>query len=150
MENIDNSKPTMKDVAREADVSLGTVSKVINGIKVGEEYRLRVANAVRNLNYQVNTYAQGLKANKTHTVAVLIPNTSHPYFGLLVYHLHRALADKGYHMLLCCTDYHPEQEQEFVTMAGQRKVDGIIGLTYNPDLQIEMATPFVSIDRTIG
>ena len=46
----------------------------------------------------VNTYAQGLKAVKTYTAAVLIPNTYNPYFGKLVYHLHQALADRNYHM----------------------------------------------------
>ena len=45
----EKSNPTMKDVAQEAGVALGTVSKVINGIAVGEEYRLRVENAIKNL-----------------------------------------------------------------------------------------------------
>lgn len=71
----ENSAPTMKDVAREAGVALGTVSKVVNGLPVGEPYRLRVEEAIRKLNYQVNSYAQGLKASKTYTAALLIPNT---------------------------------------------------------------------------
>ena len=53
--------PTMKDVAREAGVSLGTVSKVINGIPVGEDYRRRVDAAIERLGYTVNNYARGLK-----------------------------------------------------------------------------------------
>jgi LacI family transcriptional regulator len=53
-------------------------------------------------------------------------------------------------MLLCCTDSNPELEQEYVTMAQQNKVDGIIGLTYNPNLIVEEQTPFVSIDRSMG
>lgn len=53
-------------------------------------------------------------------------------------------------MLLCCTDFSSDQEQEYVTMAQQNKVDGIIGLTYNPNLQIEENTPFVAIDRSMG
>jgi LacI family transcriptional regulator len=56
------SAPTMKDVAKEAGVALGTVSKVVNGIPVGEEYQIRVEQAIRKLNYKVNSYAQGLKA----------------------------------------------------------------------------------------
>ena len=74
----DNYTPTMKDVAREAGVALGTVSKVVNGLPVGEAYKIRVENAIEKLNYQVNSYAQGLKANKTYTAALLIPNTLHP------------------------------------------------------------------------
>ena len=54
------SNPTMKDVAREAGVALGTVSKVVNGIPVGESYRIRVENAINKLGYQVNCYAQGM------------------------------------------------------------------------------------------
>lgn len=146
----EHSVPTMKDVAKEAGVALGTVSKVVNGIPVGESYRLRVEDAIKKLNYQVNSYAQGLKANKTYTVALLIPNTEDPFFASLVYHINLALLRRKYRMLLCSTDFDSDQEQEYVTMAQQNKVDGIIGLTYNPNLQIEENTPFVAIDRSMG
>lgn len=145
-----NSNPTMKDVAAEAGVALGTVSKVVNGLPVGEEYRIRVEEAIRKLNYQVNSYAQGLKLNKTHTVALLIPNTREPFYGALVYHINIALLKRKYRMLLCCTDSDSSQEQEYIRMAQQNKVDGIIGLTYNPELMIEEGTPFVAIDRSMG
>ena len=56
--NKTNSAPTMKDVAREAGVALGTVSKVINGIPVGESYRVRVEEAITKLNYRINSYAK--------------------------------------------------------------------------------------------
>ena len=79
----EHSIPTMKDVAKEAGVALGTVSKVVNGIPVGESYRLRVEDAIKKLNYQVNSYAQGLKASKTYTIALLIPNTKDPFLLLL-------------------------------------------------------------------
>lgn len=145
-----NSAPTMKDVALEAGVALGTVSKVINGLPVGESYRIRVEEAIQKLNYHVNSYAQGLKANKTYTVALLIPNTYHPFFAKLVHQINLALLKRSYRMLLCSTDYDPGLEQEYVTMAQQNKVDGIIGLTYNPNLTIKEGTPFVSIDRSIS
>lgn len=145
-----NSAPTMKDVALEANVALGTVSKVINGLPVGESYRIRVEEAIKKLNYQVNSYAQGLKASKTYTVAVLMPNTLHPYFAWLTYEINLSLLKRKYRMLLCCTDYNHSVEQEYVTMAQQNKVDGIIGLTYNPDLQVGENVPFVSIDRSMG
>lgn len=144
------SAPTMKDVALEAGVALGTVSKVVNGLPVGEAYRIRVEEAVKKLNYQVNSYAQGLKASKTYTIALLMPNTHDPFFASLTYHINLALLRRKYRMLLCCTDYHSSLEQEYATMAQQNKVDGIIGLTYNPDLRIEDNTPFISIDRSMG
>lgn len=53
-------------------------------------------------------------------------------------------------MLLCCTDYDSGLEQEYVTMARQNKVDGIIGLTYNPNLVVEDSIPFIAIDRSMG
>lgn len=140
----------MKDVALEAGVALGTVSKVVNGLPVGESYRLRVEDAIKKLNYQVNSYAQGLKANKTYTAALLIPNTENPFFASLTDHINRALLKRNYRMLLCSTDFDSNQEQEYITMAQQNKVDGIIGLTYNPNLIIEENIPFVSIDRSMG
>lgn len=148
--NKANSTPTMKDVAAEAGVALGTVSKVVNGLPVGDAYRIRVEDAIRKLNYQVNSYAQGLKLQKTHTVALLIPNTQEPFYGSLAYYINISLLKRKYRMLLCSTDYDLGQEQEYIRMAQQNKVDGIIGLTYNPDLVIEEGTPFVAIDRSMG
>ncbi len=145
-----NSTPTMKDVALEAGVALGTVSRVINGLPVGESYRLRVEAAIRKLDYHVNSYAQGLKSSKTYTVALLIPNTSNPFFAKLVHHINTSLLKRNYRMLLCTTDYDSRMEQEYITIARQNKVDGIIGLTYNPKLHLEENIPFVSIDRPMG
>lgn len=146
----ESNTPTMKDVAKEAGVSLGTVSKVVNGLPVGDSYRLRVEDAIQKLNYQVNSYAQGLRANKTYTVALLIPNVQNPFFASLTHYINLALLKRKYRMLLCSTDFDLQLEQEYITMMKQNKVDGIIGLTYNPDLAVEEDTPFVSIDRSIG
>lgn len=140
----------MKDVAMEAGVALGTVSKVVNGLPVGDSYRIRVEDAIRKLDYQVNSYAQGLKLQKTRTVALLIPNTQEPFYGSLAYYINISLMKRKYKMLLCSTDYDMGQEQEYIKMAQQNKVDGIIGLTYNPDLVIEEGIPFVAIDRSMG
>ena len=146
----ENSAPTMKDVAKEAGVALGTVSKVVNGLPVGDSYRVRVEEAIRKLDYQVNSYAQGLKASRTYTVAFLIPNTINPFFAALTHHINIALLKRKYRMLLCATDSDHRQEQEYVLMAQNNKVDGIIGLTYNPELIVEENTPFVAIDRSMG
>ena len=70
--------PTMKDVAQLAGVSLGTVSNVVRGLPVGQQYRVKVEEAIRSLNYQVNSYAQGMKADRTNTVAVLVPSIVPP------------------------------------------------------------------------
>ena len=141
------SLPTMKDVAQEAGVALGTVSKVFNGIPVGDSYRLRVEAAAKKLGYQVNQYARGLRASKTYTVAVILPGVVHPFFAALAQHLCTALTQRDHRMLLYVTASRPDIEQRCVTMVQQNRVDGIIGLTYN-SLTVDKDLPFVGIDRS--
>ena len=148
--SANKSVPTMKDVAREAGVALGTVSKVVNGIPVGEEYRLRVEKAIKKLNYRVSSYARGLRSSKTYTIAVIMPNLVNPFFAKLVDCINRELALRKYRMLFYATDSDPTLEQELVHLAEQQKVDGIIVLSYNPDLQVSPDVPLVSIDRYFG
>lgn len=145
-----SSAPTMKDVAQEAGVSLGTVSKVVNGIPVGKAYQKKVEAAIRKLDYHVNSYAKGLKSNKTMTIALLVPDTINPFFGKLVYHINFALSKIGYHMLLCSTNADPQLEQTYLNMVYQNKVDGIIMLSYSQELQVPSGTPLVTIDRHIN
>ena len=142
--------PTMKDVAREAGVALGTVSKVFNNRSVGEEYRRKVLDAAERLGYQVNSYARGLKTNRTYAVAVVLPNIINPFFSVLAQNLCQALTGRGYRMFLSITDFDPEAEQRYIHMAQQNQVDGIIGLTYNPSLQVADNVPFVSFDRYVS
>ena len=142
--------PTMKDVAREAGVALGTVSKVVNGIPVGEEYRVRVQAAIEKLGYRLNSYAKGLKSGKTMAVAVIMPNLVSPYFSLLVNAINKVLIARKYWMAYYSSDYDPEQEQEFVHLAAQQKVDGVICLSYNSKLVVPENVPLVSIDRYFG
>lgn len=141
--------PTMKDVAEAAGVSLGTVSKVVNGIAVGKSYQRRVEAAIEKLGYRVNSYARGLKSNKTNTIAFLVPDTVNPFFGMLTFYINRTLARRGYRMLLCATEASSEMEQSMIDMAEQNRVDGIICLSYNPALRIREGTRLVTIDRHI-
>ena len=145
-----NSAPTMKDVASEAGVALSTVSKVVNGLSVREPYKTKVEEAIQKLNYHINSYAKGLKADKTGTIALLIPNLWNPFFATLAHHIDRTLQDWKYRLLLCTTESNPEMELEYITMLQNNMVDGIIGLTYNPDLVVPEGVPFVSIDRSMG
>lgn len=145
-----SSSPTMKDVAREAGVALGTVSKVVNGQKVQDIYRQKVEDAIEKLGYHVNSYAQAMKTNKTNVIAFLVPNVHNPYFAMMTHCLNMSLMKRDYKMLLCCTDAKPNQEQEYISLVRQKKVDGIIGLTYSPDLVVDPDIPFVSIDRCIS
>lgn len=139
--------PTMADVAREAGVALGTVSRVINGEQVGIEFRKKVEAAIQRLGYQYNSSGRALRTDHTNTIAVIIPNTVSPYFALLVHHINIELEKRDKQMLLCFTEYDGNREQEYIRMAQQNRVDGIIALTYNPDLSIPDDIPFVTIDR---
>jgi LacI family transcriptional regulator len=141
------SNPTMKDVAREAGVALGTVSKVMNNIPVGEEYRLKVEAAAKKLGYQVNSYAKGLKTNHTGIVALILPCVRHPFFGLLADYICQVLMTKGFRTLLATTESDMKMENKCISLAQQHKVEGIIALTYNPDIEMDEDVPFVSIDR---
>ncbi len=139
--------PTMKDVAREAGVSLGTVSKVINGIPVGEPYRKKVEAAAKKLGYQVNNYARGLKTNKTYCVALVMPSLRHPFFAALTDELTNCLMRYGYRSLLMTTNYDSVAEKNCFQLAQQNKIDGIIALSYSPDLEVDDSVPVVTIDR---
>ena len=143
----ERNAPTMADVAREAGVALGTVSRVVNGQPVGAEFKARVDAAIQKLGYRYNSSGRVLRTDRTNTVALIIPNTINPYFALLVHHVNMALEKRDYKMLLCFTEYDRSREAEFIRMAEQNRVDGVIALTYNPDLVIPEDIPFVTIDR---
>ena len=129
---------TMKDVAKQAGVALGTVSKVINNIPVSEKNRIKVENAIRELHYEVNTYARGLKTQRSSLVALIIPNTHNPFFAAFADHIEAALYKEGMKLLLCCADGIPEKEIDYLNMAINNKVDGI---TASPE------PPIVVFDR---
>ena len=107
---------TMSDVAREAGVALGTVSKVINGLPVGESYRLKVEAAVKKLDYQVNTSAKALKSNRSGFIALIIPNTINPFFAAFADYIEEALYQRGYKLLLCCADGIPDKEVDEIEL----------------------------------
>ena len=122
----------MKDVAREAGVSLGTVSKVINGIPVGESYKKRVEEAAKKLGYQVNIYAKGLRAQINQFIILMMPTLRHPFFALLADELAVELFKNGYRAFLTVTNYDPKTEEKCISMVRQNMAGGIIALTYNP------------------
>lgn len=140
---------TINDVAKRAGVSRGTVSNVINHVKVRPEYKEKVDQAIRELGYVPNAYARSLKSNKTNTVALILPTVWFPFFSELTNDMERELRERGYKLLLCNShnDYH--LELEYVTMAKENKVDGILAITYSdiaPYL-LEADIPMVAIER---
>ena len=122
---------TIKDVARDAGVSVGTVSNVLNGGRVSEARRKLVEASIEKLGYQVNTLAKGMRMQKTDYVVVILPNLINPYFALLLDALESELSAVGKQVLLCLSGDDAEREVAFMDMAKQNKVDGIIGVTYS-------------------
>lgn len=139
---------TIKDVAKEAGVAVGTVSKVINNIPVKPKTKVLVEEAIKKLKYEPNVYARGLKINKTNTVAVILPTIWHPFFSELAYNIEKCLREVGMKMILCNSEKNQQSEIEYISMAKQNKMDGIIAITYsNIDEYVSEKIPFVSIDR---
>ena len=139
---------TIKDVAKEAGVAVGTVSKVINNIPVKPQTKILVENAIKKLKYEPNIYARGFKMNKTNTVAVIVPTIWNPFFSELAYNIEKCLRNSGMKMILCNSEKDAQSEIEYITMAKQNKMDGVIAVTYsNIDEYVSDNIPFVSIDR---
>ncbi|MEQ8156340.1 MAG: LacI family DNA-binding transcriptional regulator [Clostridiaceae bacterium] len=142
-------KATIKDVAALAGVGAGTVSRYINNnesVKVST--RIKIEAAIKELNYELNEYARGLKINRTNTVALILPTIWHPFFSEFAYYVESALSARNYKVYLCNSDHDPKKECAYIQMVSQNKVDGIIGITYNDiDQYVSANLPFVSIDR---
>ena len=141
---------TMKEVAAEAGVSLGTVSKVINDIPVGESYRLKVENAVKKLGYRVNPSTAGRRKRRSGIIALVLPSIRHPYFSGLADEITSILMNRGYHTQLMITSFDPDGEQKCIQAVQDNKADGIIALSYRRDLIVDEKIPFVTIDRFAG
>lgn len=120
-------KVTIYDVAREANVSIATVSKVINNSgRISDETRKHVLKVINELNYQPNMIASALTGKKTNSIGLLIPDLANPFFSELA----RSIEDRGhllnYQLIICSTDYSPEKELEYIQLLKRKNVDGII------------------------
>ena len=116
----------MADVAREAGVSVMTVSNVLNErIPVGEPTRARVMAAVEALGYEVNLTARNLRAGRTDTVALVVPSF-HDYFGELADEIAPLIEAGGRHLVLERTSANAEQEMEALSVARLQIYDGVL------------------------
>ena len=139
---------TIKEVAKRAGVYVGTVSKFINNIEVKPKTRMAIEAAIKELNYEPNIYARGLKMNRTNTIALILPTVWHPFFSELAYNIEKNLRALNYKMILCNSEGDYKIELDYITMAKQNQVDGIIAITYS-DIEafISSNLPMVSVDR---
>lgn len=118
---------TLKDVAKEAGLTVTTVSRVLNNRGyISDNARQRVAEAMKKLNYQPNELARSLQNKKTKTIGVIVPQIRHPYFAEMISHLENQAYKKGYKILLCnsCGDHN--RMQGYVEMCTSNRVSGLI------------------------
>ncbi|MEL6310643.1 MAG: LacI family DNA-binding transcriptional regulator, partial [Chloroflexota bacterium] len=118
---------TIHDVAKEAKVSIATVSRVINGNdKVSEKLEKRVRKAMKKLNYHRSSLARGLKVQETRLIGLVIPLIDHPFFSRLAQVMEQALFHSNYRAIICNTEANEAQEREYIDLLLQQRVDGVI------------------------
>ncbi len=149
-----SEKVTMEQIARRANVSISTVSRVLHGgatVKSGK--RQAVLQAVSELNYRPNILAQGLASGQTRTIGVVTQYISAPFFNAISQGIMDELRGSGYSALFADGSWHPEREQKSVHLFLDRQVDGLIvlsGATSNAFLQgIAAQVPLIVVGRSI-
>ncbi|PWG67057.1 LacI family DNA-binding transcriptional regulator [Bifidobacterium callitrichidarum] len=144
----------MRDVAKQAGVSLSTVSLVVNNTGyVSDDMRAKVEAAMRELDYIPNELARNLYHNRTNTVGIIMPTIAHPFFATLTAALQREFASRGLKTLLCSTADTDTGESEYVGMLQRHMMDGIImaAHTEHPaDYWTAIRRPIVAFDRFLG
>ena len=125
---MEKQRYNLKDVAKLAGVSLGTASKVINNQYVRPEARLKVEEAMQELDYTPNAIARSLKANSTKTIGIMIPDISSPVVGKVLRGIEKISRDSGYSILLYNTTRNTRLEEDAIQAFMRSQVDGIIYL----------------------
>lgn len=144
---------TIKDVAKEAGLSVTTVSRVINERGyISEKTKAKVYHAMKKLNYYPNSVARSLSGKKMNLIGVIVPHTSTQFFSELVEELETQLFVKGYKIILCNSFNNPEKEAAYLQMLQENQVDGIITSSHNENTEIyrRVNLPIVSFDRYLG
>ncbi len=126
---MNRKKPTIKDIAREAGVSISTVSRVINNnYPVHVTTRKKVEKVIKKKSFRPNYFARGLIQNKTNSIGVLVPSLVNVFFPVVVTSIENYLKTKEYTLFLCDTEGTEDMEREYIQRLTERKVDGIICL----------------------
>jgi DNA-binding LacI/PurR family transcriptional regulator len=144
---------SMKDVAKLANVSESTVSRVINRtIPVDAGTRLRVEEAVQKLDYKPNLLAKGLRIKRTHLIGLVVPEIVHHTFASFIQFLEESAVARGYNVIVGNHKDDPALEESFIDMLVRRNVDGIIFTRVSDESRImkiidRARVPVVVIDR---
>jgi DNA-binding LacI/PurR family transcriptional regulator len=140
---------TMRDVARAANVSQSTVSRVLNAgdasttsVPISAETTQRVLATARALGYQPNMHARSLRGQKTQMIAMMVADISNPYYHVMVRKVQDVARRNGYDMLIANSDHDAETERHFLEGIIRRPVDGVILTPYH--LSSENVEAFVN------
>ena len=145
---------TMNDIARITGLGLATISKYLNGGNVLPRNKALIDDAVKELNFTVNTFARGLKTKRSHTIGVVIPELNFAFFTSIITHVTDALRKRGYAVLVCDCRTDVKLEKEMVAFLVDKRVDGILNIPTNPwgehlRSALDRGVPIVLIDRMI-
>lgn len=118
---------TINDVAKEAGVSITTVSRVLNNnYPVKKETRERIEEAIEKLNYRPNIMARGLITKRTSVIGVVVPGITNLFFSTIVESIEKAIKEFNYSISLCNTGGDAGEEKNLIEDIIARQVDGII------------------------
>lgn len=118
---------TIKDVARLANVSIATVSRVVNGYAhVRPAVRESVTKAIAELGYRPNGLASSFRTQQSNIVGVLLRQQRTPFSSALAYAIENTMFDQGYRVLLCSTNGDADREEAYLNTMLEMRVQGVI------------------------
>lgn len=144
---------TIKDVAKQANVSVATVSRVINNKGyVNEETRQLVEKAIEKLNYVPNQLARSLFNKQSKFISVFVPHFSTQFYSDLLAGIENMAVRLGYKIMLCNTQDNKEREADYIQALGQYNIDGIIlaSNAHNAEALINSNYPIITVDHILS
>ena len=145
--------PTIKDVANLANVSVTTVSRILNNRGyIGTETRKKVEEAMAQLNYFPNQIARSLQKNQSFIIGMIVPDSNNPFFSEIIKFVELYANQQNYKILLCNSLNEPEKEERYLNMLRQNRVDGIIMCSHTIDIEAykRIKLPIITFDRVIS
>ncbi len=120
-------KVTLKQIAKELDVSISTVSKSLrNSPEISEDTRVKVKAFAKLYNYKPNNIALSLKNRKTKTIGIIIPEIVHHFFATVICGIEQVANEKGYHVIVCLSNESFDKEVINMEMLANGSIDGFI------------------------
>ena len=120
-------KITLKDIAKELGVTVGTVSHALNGLDdISPKMKAQVFETAKRLGYIQNSSAASLRSGKTKTVAIIIPDVSNPHIAYQVKLIEDKLKAHGYSVIILNTNEDEKEEYAAIVTALAKRVDGIL------------------------